>query len=120
MIVAALLISCAACDDSPSSTPNNPSNPYTITISSSGIVSPKQLTVPPGTRVLFVNNQSRPHNMTSDPHPEHLDCPELNQVGLLNAGQSRESGNLVIVRTCGFHDHDDPDNVNLRGSIIIR
>ena len=119
-IVAALLVSCAACDDSPSSTPNNPSNPYTITISTSGIVSPKQLTVPPGTRVLFMNNQSRPHNMTSDTHPDHLDCPELNQVGLLNAGQSRESGNLVIVRTCGFHDHDDPDNVNLRGSIIIR
>ena len=119
-IVAALLVCCAACDDSPSSTPNNPSNPYTITISTSGIVSPKQLTVPPGTRVLFVNNQSRPHNMTSDPHPDHLDCPELNQVGLLNAGQSRESGNLVIVRTCGFHDHDDPDNVNLRGSIVIR
>ena len=106
--------------DSPSSNPNNPTNPFTITISSSGIVGPKQLTVPPGTRVLFVNNQSRPHNMTSDPHPDHLDCPELNQVGLLNAGQSRESGNLVIVRTCGFHDHDDPDNVNLRGSIIIR
>jgi len=120
-VLAVLVMSCAACDDnSPSSTPNNPSNPYTITISSSGIVSPKQLTVPPGTRVLFVNNQSRPHNMTSDPHPDHLDCPELNQVGLLNAGQSRESGNLVIVRTCGFHDHDDPDNVNLRGSIIIR
>ena len=120
-IVAALLVSCAACDErSPSSTPNNPTNPFTITISAGGIVSPKQLTVPPGTRVLFVNNQSRRHNMTSDPHPDHLDCPELNQVGLLNAGQSRESGNLVIVRTCGFHDHDDPDNVNLRGSIIIR
>ena len=119
-IVAALVISCAACDDSPSSTPNNPTNLYTITISTSGIVGPKQLTVPPGTRVLFVNNQSRPHNLTSDPHPDHLDCPELNQVGLLNAGQRRESGNLVIVRICGFHDHDDPDNPNLRGSIIIR
>jgi len=119
-IVAAILVCCAACNDSPSSTPNNPSNPFTIPISTSGIVSPKLLTVPPGTRVLFLNNQSRPHNMTSDPHPDHLDCPELNQVGLLNAGQSRESGNLVIVRTCGFHDHDDPDNVNLRGSIIIR
>jgi plastocyanin len=114
-------VSCAACDDnSPPSNPNTPTNPYTITISTSGIVSPKQLTVPPGTRVLFVNNHSRPHNMTSDPHPDHLDCPDLNQVGLLNAGQSRESGNLVTVRTCGFHDHDDPDNINLRGSIVIR
>jgi len=120
-IAAVLLAFCAACGgDSPSPNPNNPTNPYRITISTGGTVDPKQLMVPPGTRVLFVNNQSRPHNMTSDPHPDHLDCPELNQVGLLNAGQSRESGNLVIVRTCGFHDHDDPDNVNLRGSIVIR
>ena len=119
--LAILLAFCAACSgDSPSSNPNNPSNPYTITISPGGVVDPKQLTVPPGTRVLFVNNHSRPHNMTSDPHPDHLDCPDLNQVGLLNAGQSRESGNLVTVRTCGFHDHDDPDNINLRGSIVIR
>jgi hypothetical protein len=44
----------------------------------------------------------------------------LNQVGLLNAGQSRESGNLVTVRACGFHDHDDPNNVSLRGTIVIR
>ena len=119
-VLAVLVMSCAACDDnSPSSTPNNPSNPFTITISAGGIVSPKQLTVPPGTRVLFVNNDSRRHDMSSDPHPDHDDCPALNR-GVLNPGQSRESENLVIVRTCGFHDHDDPDNVNLRGSIIIR
>ena len=119
--VVVLLALCAACgSDSAPSNPSNPTNPFTFTISSGGIVSPKQLTVPPGTRVLFVNNHSRRHDVTSDPHPDHLDCPELNQVGVLNAGQSRETGNLVVVRTCGFHDHDDPDNVNLRGSIIIR
>ena len=115
-----LFLFCVACGDGSTTPPNNPSNPFTITISGGGIVSPKELTVPPGTRVLFVNNHSRRHDMTSDPHPDHLDCPELNQVGVLNAGQSRESGNLVSVRTCGFHDHDDPNNVNLRGSIIIR
>jgi plastocyanin len=120
-IAAVLLASCAACGgDSPSSNPNNPTNPFTITISTGGIADPKQLIVPPGTRVLFVNHHSRPHNMTSDPHPDHHDCEQLNQVGLLNAGQSRESGNLVTTRACGFHDHDDPDNINLRGSIVIR
>jgi len=113
-------LSCGGSDGS-SNPPTNPTtNPYTVTISGSGIVGPKELTVPPGSRVLFVNSHSRRHDMTSDPHPDHLDCPELNQVGVLNAGQSRESGNLVTVRTCGFHDHDDPNNVNLRGSIIVR
>jgi len=108
-----------ACGESES--PSSPStNPNVITISSGGIVTPRTLTVSPGTRVLFVNSHSRRHDMTSDPHPDHLDCPELNQVGLLNPSQSRESGNLVAVRSCGFHDHEDPDNANLRGSITVR
>ena len=119
-VLTAASLSCAGGDGS-SSPPTNPTtNPYTVTISGSGIVGPKELTVPPGSRVLFVNNHSGRHDMTSDPHPEHDDCPALNQVGLLNAGQSRESGNLVTVRTCGYHDHDDPNNVNFRGSITIR
>jgi len=119
-VLAVASLSCGGSDGS-SNPPTNPTtNPYTVTISGSGIVGPKELTVPPGSRVLFVNSHSRRHDMTSDPHPDHLDCPELNQVGVLNAGQSRESGNLVTVRTCGFHDHDDPNNVNLRGTITIR
>ena len=111
------LLSCGGNNNDPPSSPTP--NPNTITISASG-AAPRELTVSPGTRVLFVNNDSRRHDMTSDPHPDHQDCPELNQVGLLNAGQSRESGNLVTVRTCGFHDHESPDNVNLRGRIVIR
>jgi plastocyanin len=108
-----------SCGDKPS--PSSPTtNPNTITVSTSGIVSPKQLTVSPGSRVLFVNSHSQRHDMTSDPHPDHLDCQELNQVGLLNPGQSRETGNLVAVRSCGFHDHEDPNNANLRGTIIVR
>ena len=110
----------AACGGgSPPTTPPPPSNPYVFTITTAGI-NPRELTVPPGTRVLFVNNDSRRRNMTSDPHPEHDICPEINNVGLLNQGQMRETGNLVVVRTCGFHDHDDPDNANVKGRIIIR
>ena len=60
--------------------------------------------------------------MTSDPHPEHNDCPEINTVGLLQPNQSRETGNLVTIRTCGFHDHDDPPPGGARwtGRITIR
>ena len=96
-----------------------PTNPYTFTITTGG-VNPKELTVPPGTRVLILNNDARRRNMTSDPHPEHNDCPEINDVGLLSTGQGRETGNLVVVRTCGFHDHDDPDNASVKGRIVIR
>lgn len=91
-----------------------------MTISATGVIAPKELVVPPGTRVLFINNHARAHQMTSDPHPEHSDCPEINQVGVLLAGQRRETGNLIAVRTCGVHDHDDPGNASLHARIVVK
>jgi len=83
-------------------------------------VSPKTLTVAAGSRVTFVNNDTRVHDMESNPHPEHTDCPPINDVGFLSPGQSRQTGNLNTRRTCGFHDHDQDQNTNLQGSIIIQ
>lgn len=113
-----LLAACGSGNTSPSPPP--PDNPNQMTISSSGVLTPKELTITAGSRVLFINNHSRSHQIASDPHPEHTDCPEINQVGLLAPGQRRETGNFVAVRTCGLHDHDEPDNANLKGRITIR
>ena len=113
------LMGCGGGDDGPPTTPPSGNNPYRITITTGG-ANPKELVVPPGSRVLFINNDNRRRNMTSDPHPEHDECPEINNVGLLNTGQSKETGNLNTVRTCGFHDHDDPDSNNVKGRIVIR
>jgi plastocyanin len=104
----------------PSAPAPPPASGPTITISSAGVVTPRELTVSPGARVLFVNSDARRHDMTSDPHPEHSDCTEINSVGLLSPGQRRETSNLVAVGTCGFHDHENPDNTNLQGRIIVR
>src|SRR5262249_15145744 len=109
---AAAALSCGGSDSSstspsPSPSPSPAPGGTTITITSAG-VSPTTLTVRPGTQVTFVNNDNQAHNMLSDPHPEHTDCIELNQVGFLSPGQARQSGNLNTVRTCGFHDHDLP------------
>ena len=109
------------------STPASPSpgnggagnNALILTVTASG-VGPRTLTVPNGSRIVFVNSDTHTHNMTSDPHPTHEDCPELNQVGFLNPGQQRESGNLVVSRTCGFHDHDNPGSRTLQGTITIQ
>jgi plastocyanin len=116
-LVAVVSAGCGGSSSPPG--PSPPANPNVVTITTAG-ANPKQITVDQGARVLFVNNDTRPHNMTSDPHPEHDDCPAINQVGLLQTGQQRETGNMVVVRTCGFHDHDNPDNNNLRGQIITR
>lgn len=122
LVLGVAVLCAASCGGGSPSSPTPPpsSNANVMTIGSGAIVSPKELTVAPGSRVLFVNNDSRRHDMASDQHPDHMECPALNDVGLLNPGQSRESGNLVTVRTCGFHDHDDPTNNNLKGRIVIR
>ena len=115
---AALLASCGGNDSGGTTTPS-PTPAATITIAN-GAVSPKTVTVPRGSQVQFVNNDGRSHQVSSDPHPEHTDCPELNQVGFLSAGQSRQTGNLNTARTCRFHDHDQPNTVALQGSIVIQ
>ena len=100
-------------------TTNPPVQTTTITITASG-VSPQRITVSPGTRVTFVNNDSRQHEMNSDPHPTHGDCPPIDDVGFLAPGQSKQTGNLNVVRTCGYHDHNQPDTANLKGQIVIQ
>jgi len=123
LALAAALVGTAACSSGGSSTSPTPGTPNpssaTIAITPSG-VSPKTVTISPGGQVTFVNNDTRSHDMESDPHPEHSDCPALGQVGFLLPGQSRTSGNLNEVRTCGYHDHDDFANISLQGRIVIQ
>jgi plastocyanin len=91
----------------------------TITITSNG-VTPNDITVAPGSRVTFINNDARNHEMNSDPHPTHGDCPAIDDVSFITPGQSKQTGNLTTVRTCTFHDHTDPDNANLKGRIRVQ
>ena len=127
MVVVLTTVSCgggnsSATPSSPSSTPTptpTPSTGATITITSSG-VSPRSVTVAAGSRVTFVNNDSRAHEMNSNPHPVHTDCPAINEVGALTPGQSKATGNLNTVRTCGFHDHTQDSNTSLQGTIVIQ
>jgi len=121
--LAALVVSCGddSSPSSPSPTPIPPGptvNTTTITLTSSG-ASPRDITVPVGARVTFVNNDSAPHDMNSDPHPAHTGCPDLN-VGFISGGQSRATNNLNAAQTCTYHDHNQPSNTNLQGTIRIQ
>jgi plastocyanin len=118
--VTALTITACGGDSNTSPTPNpgGSTGGATITITSGG-VSPKNVTVTRGTQVTFVNNDTRTHEIRSDPHPSHSDCPEINQVGSVQPGNNRQTGNLTTARTCGFHDHGDASNSSLQGTIRI-
>jgi plastocyanin len=123
--LAAALATTAACGggyDSPSGPTNSGTGgtiAATITIGADGRVTPAAVTVPLGSRVTFTNNHSVVHDMNSDPHPEHTQCPAIN-VGSIAPGQSRTTENLTAGRTCGYHDHLRPSDTGLIGTITIQ
>lgn len=107
----------------PATTPpatTTPTDSATITIGADGRVTPSSVTVLRGGRVTMTNNDSRAHDMASDPHPEHSGCTELNQWGFLQPGQSRTSTNLNTARTCTYHDHNLPANTGLQGRVVVQ
>ncbi len=128
-VVAAALVMLVACGGSGGGSVTTPapgggsgspgSTGATITIAN-GRVSPGEVTINVGQSVTFTNNDGRVRNISSDPHPVHIDCPAINAVGNMNNGQTKLTNALTTARTCNFHDHDDPDNGNMKGRIIIR
>jgi plastocyanin len=135
LALAALMLAAVACGGGggspatanglPTPVPSSSASPVatdpaaTITITSAG-VSPKEIQVAVGGRVTFVNNDNAFHEMTSDPHPIHTDCPEINQVGALGPGTSRQTLAFTRARTCGYHDHGQDTNTALQGRIVVR
>ena len=123
VFIVGLSVAAASCgSDSPSSPSNIPNDgpiAQTITITSAG-VSPKTVTVPVGSRVTFMNNDNRSHNINSDPHPTHGSCPSMDNVLNMAAGQSRTTLNFTAAATCNYHDHDDADNTLWKGTITVQ
>jgi len=124
-----LVLALAACggggggySSSPSNTNANPpasqAPNVTVTITAAG-PQPPTVQVPLGGRVTFMNGDSKQHQMQSNPHPVHTDCPPMNEVGMLNAGQSRTTGTFDVERACGYHDHMRPDDSAMWGTILV-
>lgn len=92
----------------------------TITIAAGGSVSPNSVTIAVGQSVTFVNNDSRAHQIASNPHPAHTDCPAINALQSIGAGQTKLTDAFTTARSCGFHDHNEPGNAALQGTIRIQ
>jgi plastocyanin len=82
----------------------------TVTLTADGR-RPATVVINVGGRVSFVNSDTRPHEIVSDPYLRHEDCPPINRVGFLTPGQERASAVFEVVRDCGFHDHLDQTEV---------
>ena len=130
VVAAAALAAVAACGGS-NGGPTSPSGgavvnstgsvgPIGATITlSNGAVTPSQVTISVGQSVRVVNSDSRSRDVSSDAHPSHTNCPSLN-LGGIAAGQSRDTQGFGRAGSCGFHDHNDPDNNALKGRVIIQ
>lgn len=109
-----------------SDSPTGPSDPgggagsvgATITITASGITNSSP-TISTGQSITVINNDARSHNVSSNPHPNHTDCPSLN-LGNLAAGQQATTNAFTVARACGYHDHNDPTNGQWTGTITVR
>lgn len=103
----------------PPPAPAAPSATTSVSITQFGLI-PVEATVAVGGRVTFVNNDNLPHDIQGGPDPEHRDCPEIDIVGFLTPGQSRQTGPLNTARTCEYHDHTVQDHHGFGGRIVIR
>jgi plastocyanin len=122
-VLASVMVACGGGGSTPTEPGGGGSNQggtvgATLTIGTGGI-SPSSVTISVGQTIMLVNNDSKAHEISSDPHPVHTDCPPLN-FGTLSPGQSRTSNPFTTARTCGFHDHLDPENNAWRGQVTVR
>ena len=125
---AAALVSCGGGSSSPTGSTQviSPSTGVTgpsgatVTITAAG-VSPSQVSITVGQSVTFVNNDTRPHEMASDPHPTHGTCPGIEAgIGTLGVGQTKLTQGFSTAGTCGYHDHLNSGTASLQGTITIR
>jgi hypothetical protein len=72
-----------------------------------------------GSRLTFTNNDAAPHEILSDPFHVHTDCPEINRVGFIVPGQSRQTDPFGVVRACGFHDHTHEGDLVFHGVVYV-
>ena len=121
----AVLTFTIACGGSPTSpSPDDIGAPgpsgATITINANGAATPLNVTVSVGQSVTFVNMHDRLHDMASDPHPGHNECPPMNAAGNLQPGQTKRTNAFTVARSCRYHDHLDEQNAGLRGTVTVR
>lgn len=124
----------AACGGSSPSSPSSPSggtvvvrdggtagaSGTTITITAAG-VSAKVVNVAVGQTVIFINNDTRSHEIASDPHPQHGSCPSIEAgLGTIGAGQTKVTHAFANAGTCSYHDHQNDTNAALKGSITVQ
>jgi plastocyanin len=124
-IVISVLSACSSASSpvAPSASTQTPpagsAGPPTVTLSATGFA-PREITVPVGGHVTFVNADRVGHDINSGIDHTSRDCPEVDVVGFLVGGQSRDTSVFGEAKTCRFHDHDNVGNPAYQGRIVAQ
>ena len=87
-----------------------------VSITSQGL-DPQVLHIVGDVGITFVNRDSRPHDLRSDPHPAHTECALMN-LGPIAAGETRVTAVITPGQGCGYHSEDDPANRAFQGFVL--
>lgn len=68
----------------------------------------------------FVSADRIGHDINSGIDHISRDCPEVDVVGFLVGGQSRDTSVFGEAKTCRFHDHDNVGNPAYQGRIVAQ
>lgn len=85
-----------------------------VKITASGF-SPEIVTVKSGTKVTFVNEDTKNHWPASNPHPTHTLLPGFDALGDLKTGESY-AFKFEKVGTWKYHDHLNPI---MTGAVVV-
>lgn len=113
----------AACGGGAGGGPTGPAGPAsgtlgaTVRLTSAGAV-PKEVAISPGEFVRFINDDTRPHHIQTNPHLMHTDCPP-NNIAILNPGQQADTRVFNERKGCGYHNHLLPDDRTFWGVIRV-
>jgi plastocyanin len=98
--------------------PVSASSTATVEIRSIGF-NPTFVIVAPGGRVTFRNRDTVSHQIASNVHPDHQQCPQLNSP-LLAAGESfTATVPQEDHRSCGFHDEQRFNDPGFSGTVDV-
>jgi hypothetical protein len=116
-----LSVASACGGGSGNSTPTTPSGSGGVgaTITITNAADPRDVRIDTGQSVRVVNNSTRSVSIKSDPHPTHGSCPPIDSTAAIASGASVVMGPFDRTGTCHYHDHNDPQNADLRGQIRI-
>jgi hypothetical protein len=90
----------------------------TVAIDPEGLTSSGEIRVLAGSEIMFMNEDTSPHQIASDVHSDHDGCEDLN----LEVLEPYQRVTIVLygpARTCSFHDHLEHDAWWFSGTIVV-